>query len=489
MPSQLNRVQLEQLEKSELIHLVESLYAQLNSLSSQVRHLEQTVKRLADQLAKNSTNSSLPPSRDGAKKPRPRSLRKKKGRQPGGQKGHAGHTLQMSDPPDKIESHGLPICPNCCENLSKVAPQGYKRRQVFDVPKVALLCTEHQAEIKHCPWCEQTSVAPFPPEVSQPVQYGPRFVAQTSYLNSYHLIPIARTTELLGDLYGHQPADALVAKANEAVKCHTANSLSAIRRQLKNAPVCHFDESSLKVDGKTQWVHVVSTQTLTYYQVHHKRGQRAMTEIGILPQFTATAMHDHWASYQTFDNCSHAFCNAHHLRELQFITDQYQQPWAEQMSQLLLSIKSEVEQTSQSAGALTLQRIADFENRYDEILKQANAVNRAPPAVAPKRRGRVKQSPAKNLIDRLQTHKRETLAFMHDFTVPFDNNLAERDIRMIKVKQKVSGGFRTDIGAQTFCSVRSYISTVKKHGRKGIDAITDALLANPFIPAHDAMPE
>jgi transposase len=348
--------------------------------------------------------------------------------------------------------------------------------------------------------CEQTSVAAFPPKVRQPVQYGPRLVAQASYLNSYHLIPIARATELLGDFYGLKPADAFVPKANEAVERNTLDSLKAIRSQLKKVPIGHFDESGLKVGGKTQWVHVASTSRiqsfgmiesllLTYYQLHKKRGQQAMQEIGILPQFTGTAMHDHWASYQTFDNCAHAYCNAHHLRELQFITDQYQQPWALQMSQLLLDIKSEVEQAAHLALALLPDRIAYFDNRYDEIIQAGKAANQPPPSIGPRQRGRVKQSPAKNLLDRLEKHKRETLAFMRDFTVPFDNNLAERDIRMIKLKQKVSGGFRTQRGAQTFCAVRSYISTVKKHGRQVIDAITEALLGNPFIPVPDAPPE
>ena len=488
-PSQLTHDQLQQLEKSELIDHVESLYAQLKRLACQVQQLEQTVKRLENQLAKNSTNSSLPPSSDWRQKPRPRSLRKKTGKKPGGQRGHTGQTLQMRDAPDQIESHHLFTCPNCCEDLSQVAPKGYKRRQVFDVPPVSLLCTEHQAEIKQCPRCEQISMADFPPQVSQPVQYGPRIVAQVSYLNSYHFMPIARTTELLGDFYGHQPAAALVAKSNNAVEHQIASSLSAIREQLQKAPVGHFDESGIKVNGKTQWVHVASTEQLTCYQIHEKRGQQAMVEIGILPEFTGRALHDHWASYQAFENCSHAYCNAHHLRELQFITDQYQQPWAQKMSQLLLEIKSFVEQTAQVACELAPNRIADFESRYDQILTEAKAANPPLSQPGPKRRGRVKQSPAKNLIDRLDKHKRATLAFMHDFTIPFDNNLVERDIRMIKLKQKVSGGFRTKAGAQTFCAVRSYISTVKKQGGKVIDAITQALLGNPFIPPPQSQPE
>ncbi len=215
-----------------------------------------------------------------------------------------------------------------------------------------------------------------------------------------------------------------------------------------------------------------------------------MREIGILPEFTGRAVHDHWSSYQTFDNCSHAYCNAHHLRELQFITDQYQQPWAEQMSQLLLDMKAEVEQTAQFASALDPERIAHFQGCYEEIIKQGRAANPPPANPPPVRRGRVKQSPPQNLLDRLDKHKAEVLAFMHDFSVPFDNNLAERDIRMVKVKQKVSGGFRTESGAKTFCAIRSYISTARKQGHSVIDAISNALLGKPFIPpATNAQPE
>jgi transposase len=274
----------------------------------------------------------------------------------------------------------------------------------------------------------------------------------------------------------------LVKEANQAVQTGSEPALDAIYEQLIQAEVEHFDESGLRVAGQTQWLHVASTEALTYYEVHPKRGQAAMQDIGILPNFSGRAVHDHWPSYQTFDNCDHAYCNSHHLRELQFVTDQYQHPWAAQMAHLLLDIKAEVAQTALVAESLPPERITHFEQCYDQILHQGFAAN--PPSVdpPPKQRGRTRQSPPKNLLDRLDHHKADVLAFMYDFRVPFDNNLAERDVRMVKVKQKVSGSFRTEPGAKTFCAIRSYISTVRKQGGNVINAIQDALNGDPCMP-------
>jgi len=486
LPTELNRDQLEKMDKPVLIDLVEVLLTRLDQLEKLVQEQAATIQALQDQLAKNSGNSGKPPSSDGLKKPRTRSLRQKTGRKPGGQQGHQGHTLKMRDDPDHIEHHRLDRCAHCQADLSGVSPSGYARRQVFDVPPVGIEVTEHRAEIKECPHCQATIQAAFPSEVTQPVQYGSRLKAQASYLNTYHFIPHARTAELFGDFYGHTPAPALVKEANQAVETGSEPALDAIYDQLTQAEVEHFDESGIRVAGKTQWLHVASTEELTYYEVHPKRGQAAMTDIGILPNFGGRAVHDHWQSYQTFDNCDHAYCNAHHLRELQFVTDQYQQPWAAQMAQLLLDIKAEVAQAALVAEALPPERISHFEQRYDHILQQGFTTNPPPADPPPKQRGRTKQSPPKNLLDRLGKHKLQTLAFMDDFRVPFDNNLAERDVRMVKVKQKVSGSFRTEPGAKTFCAIRSYISTVRKQGGNVIDAIQDALNGNPFMPLASA---
>lgn len=477
-PFEIDGNRLAQLDKEALISII-------LTLQQQVREQAAVIQSLRDQLAKNSRNSGKPPGSDGVKQPRTRSLRRKTGRRSGGQEGHEGHTLNMVEQPEHIRVHQVPVCPHCAAELQSVEPCGYERRQVFDIPPVRIEVTEHQAEIKVCPQCGERVKGHFPSDVTQPIQYGPRLKAQSAYLTNYQLIPLARTCELLGDFYGHRPTEACVLEANAALANQVEPSLAIIKQQLIAADVTHFDESGLRVEAKLNWLHVASTDHLTYYGVQPRRGQQGMKAIGILPQFEGRAVHDHWKSYFTFDHCQHALCNAHHLRELQFVVDQYEQPWAQEMAQLLVEIKNEVEATPTQQASLPQERIAHFEQHYDELIAQGLQAN--PPSTVcgegnRTKRGRKKQSPPKNLLDRLQQFKPQVLAFMYDFRVPFDNNLAERDVRMIKVKQKVSGAFRTRTGAHTFCAIRSYISTTRKHGRNVIDAIYDALTGNPFIP-------
>lgn len=475
LPTDFDAQQLEQLEKETLIAIILELERQLREQAA-------LIQELRDQLAKNSQNSGKPPSSDGLKKPRTRSLRKKSGRRSGGQKGHQGHTLKMVEQPDQIQVYEASTCSHCATDLQSVEPCGYEKRQVFDVPPVRIEVTEHQAEVKTCPGCGQQVKGDFPSDVTQPVQYGPRLKAQASYLNNYQFIPLARTCELLGDFYGHTPSEAFVLDANATLVDQAEPSLATIKQQLIAADVAHFDESGLRVEDRLNWLHVASTNQLTYYAVHPKRGQVGMKALGILPEFKGRAVHDHWKSYFTFDNCQHALCNAHHLRELQFVLDQYEQNWAREMAQLLLDIKDEVHEAPLDQTTLSPELLAHFEQRYNELIAQGLEANPPPADPPPRKRGRKKQSPPKNLLDRLQQFKPQVLAFMYDFRVPFDNNSAERDVRMVKVKQKVSGTFRTRAGAETFCAIRSYISTVRKHGRNVLDAIHDALTGNPFVP-------
>lgn len=468
------REQLEKQDKGTLIEIILLLQDHFDELTERVKKLE-------DQVSKQSRNSSKPPSSDGLSKPKTQSLRRSEGRQVGGQPGHQGNTLVMVDEPERIEVHEIVVCPHCRMDLSNVKTSDYVRRQVFDVPPVKLEVTEHRAEFKTCPCCQRQVQASFPEMVTQPVQYGSRLKAQASYLNSYHFIPMARTCQVFEDFYGHAPAWAFVAEANQAVESGSAPALAEIQQQLRQQKVVHFDETGMRVAGQLHWLHSASTDLLTYFGLHPKRGEVAMQSFGILPNFTGWAVHDHWASYLTFEQCDHAFCNAHHLRELLFIHEQYQQLWAAEMTQLLFDIKAEVAATALTSDTLSADRLLHYEQRYDALLQQGFQLN-PPVEITPKKRGRPKQSPPKNLLDRLDKHQASVLAFMYDFDIPFDNNLAERDIRMVKVKQKVSGSFRTLSGAQTFCAIRSYISTVRKQGGNVIAALLDAIQGQPFIP-------
>jgi transposase len=460
-----------------------SLVAIILELREMVVQQAARIQKLEDQLAKNSDNSSKPPSSDGLrKKPAPKSLRPKGKRRSGGQPGHEGHTLEIVSAPTHVAVHRLTNCPHCQHDLTEAPVVEVERRQVFDVPPVVIEVTEHQVPVVCCPNCQARVKAAFPADVPQPVQYGERLKAQAVYLNGYQLLPVARTCEVFEDLYGHRPSEAFVLSATGALHEQLNPALSAIRDQIVQAAVVHADESGLRVEGKLNWLHVLATERLTHYAVHPKRGQVAMRDIGLLDDCQGRAIHDALAAYFQFDNCTHALCNAHHLRELRFVTEQYQQAWAGEMAQLLLDIKAEVAQT---VAAMTLppDRLAYYEARFDALLQAGLDANPSPATPPPRRRGRKKQSPPKNLLDRLSKYKAETLAFMRDFRVPFDNNLAERDLRMIKVKQKVSGTFRTRSGADSFCDIRSYISTVRKQDKNVLSALHDALLARPFIPA------
>jgi transposase len=462
-----------------VIALVESLLAQINALAERVQQLE-------DRVNKNSGNSGKPPSSDGLAKPSPKSLRKASGKASGGQPGHEGMRLEMVSEPKHIEVHEISRCPHCETDLSQVEAESYVARQVFDLPPVQREVTEHRAMVKQCPGCGKEVTGEFPEGVSQPVQYGPRLCAQAVYLHHYHFIPLERTTEAFMDLYGQTPSQGTIVNIGERLGDEVKPAVEEIKRLLiSQEPVVNLDESGLRVDGKLQWLHAASSPRFTYYTVHPKRGWAAMDEMGVLPNMTGTAVHDDWQPYWHYTHVRHSLCNAHHLRRLRFLTEQYQQTWAEQMSDLLLEMKEATDLTRQTEGALSVAQLTDFDSRYDKIVAQGFAHNPLPPPPdpeQPKPKGRPKHTPPQNFLLHLQQHKPQVLAFLYDLTIPFDNNQAERDVRMVKVQQKVSGNFRSEGGARLFCQIRSYISTVRKNDHRVLDALVDALHGQPVMP-------
>jgi len=463
---------------------------QVATLAAILSQQAEAIKELQGRLSKDSRTSSQPPSRDGYKKakrrPRTESLRSKGEKPNGGQVGHEGHRLESSASPDSMEFHEVSTCSGCHHSLCEVSPVGYEERQVFDIPSIQIEVTAHRAAIKTCPACGQKSQGEFPSGVKQATQYGSGMLTWASYLTHQHFIPLERTAQIIEDLLGHRLSEATVLRAGDVLDRNVAVSVEAVKEQWIASEVVHVDESGLRVLGKLHWLHVTSTDQLTHYGVQSKRGQKAMEAIGILPHFSGRAIHDHWKPYFQY-GCDHALCNAHHLRELHYIEKQYEQSWALQMADLLRSIKKAVDQTKESAPSLPRSQQQAFERRYDELLAEGLAIHPEPPATSPegspKKRGRPKRSPPLNLPIRLRDFKPEVLAFMTDFRVPFDNNQAERDVRMIKVQQKVSGCFRTLEGAQRFGRVRGYISTARKNAQNVFEAIRDAFDGHPFIPS------
>lgn len=458
--------------------LIERLWTQQAEV---IERLEARVKTLEDRLSQDSHTSSKPPSSDPPAK-KTRSLRGRSDRKPGGQPGHEGKTLPLVEMPDAVIVHPLTACPHCETTLETAPLVTVERRQVVELPPIQAHITEHQAEVKQCPHCGAISRGVFPAEVTAPVQYGPRLQAVGVYLTGYELLPYGRSGELMADLFGVPLSEGTLYRFMQAASEELRPTEMALKGALAKAAVAHFDETGGRIAGKLHWFHIASTERLTHYAWHAKRGQAAMTEIGILPGFLGIACHDAWASYFAFPS-PHSLCNGHHLRELAFLVERHSQPWAEAMAALLREAYRAVEAAKvRGETALDPRIVEGFERRYREQIAEGYAAN-PPPERVPGRRGKVKQSTARNLLDRLSRYEPETLRFLHDFRVPFDNNQAERDVRMLKVQQKVSGGFRSEAGAKAFCRVRGYLSTARKQGHNILVALVEVFRSQPLLLA------
>jgi len=462
-----------------IVDIIERQDRLISQLTERIVQLEARIAELEARLNRNSRNSSQPPSMDGFR--RPQSPRKKGERNPGGQTGHKGQTLEMVENPDEIKVYSVQVCQGCGASLEDENPDKVERRQVYDA-EFKIQVTEHRAEHKICPHCGRINRADFPSDVKFPVQYGQNLKALMVYLCIYQLIPYDRIREIFSDVFGCTISTGTL--VNTVQDCHQnlAGVEEQIRDLLMEAEVLHVDETGMRVTGIRQWLHVASTEYLTWYGYHRKRGKQATDDMQILPRFGGTLVHDFWAPYFRYPS-RHALCNAHLLRELKGISENYHQAWCEELYALILEIKRDVDSVREHSCSLSPPKIVDFKDRYSRIIE--NGLIEIPiPTISesPVKRGRKKQPKAKNLIDRCKKFSDEILSFMENFTIPFSNNLAERDIRMVKLQQKISGTFRSESGAAAFCRIRGYLSTIKKNNQPVLSSLVDVFQGNSFTP-------
>ena len=424
---------------------------------------------LANRLNLNSTNSSKPPSSDPN---REKETKTKTGKKPGGQKGHVGKTLIKVDDPDIIKVIEV--------DRSKLPPARYRQvgfdtRQVFDID-ISRVVTEYRAQILEDDKGNRF-VAPFPEAVTKAVQYGAGLKAHSVYMSQFQLIPYNRIQDYFSDQMNIPVSEGSIFNFNQEAFPLLADFENRVKNELAASKVAHADETGINIGGKGHWLHCVSDDSWTLYYPHKRRGTDAMNDMGILFRFKGILCHDHWKPYYKID-CTHSLCNAHHLRELTRAWEQDSQQWALNMKNLLETINRKV---NDAGGALDAQESQKYRLKYRVLIKQAEI--ECPEPVKPDtkgKRGRLKRSKSRNLLERLRDYEQDTLRFMDNELVPFSNNLGENDIRMTKVQQKISGCFRSMAGAKIFCRIRSYLSTCRKQGVKASHALD--LLFNGKLP-------
>ena len=490
----------------ELAAVVVGLTARLDELAVRVGDLEADNARLVAEntalrqenavlraentelrrrLGLNSKNSSKPPSSDGLGKPPPTSMRGRSGRKPGKQPGASGTTLSQVAVPDESVAHFPAVCGGCGDGLDPAAGPAADPviRQVFDVAEVSVRVTAHLLHVLACAGCGARTRATAPAGVTAPAVYGPMVTMLAAYLAAQHHIPVARIVEILADLAGIEVSPGWVMTACARMAASVAPANEAIKDAIADAPVAHFDETVTRVAGRNHWLHAAATGRLTAYHIDaHGRSIASMTAFGILPRFTGVAVHDAYSGYDGFTTCTHALCNAHILREAtgigEFDPHARADGWADDLVTLLGDAYRWVAHwRDRGHTGLPAFKYDDLSTRYDQVVDRALTVHPAQPG---------RQTPARNLALRLQTRKTEFLRFAADFTVSFSNNVAEQAVRMVKSKTRVSGGFRTLTGAQTFLAIRGYISTIRKNGLHAATELRNALLGNPWMPPNPA---
>jgi len=472
-------------QRDERIQQLEAALDQQHVLTQQMQEqigsLTQQVKALQERQAKDSHNSSLPPSSDRFTH-KTKSLRKKSEKESGGQEGHPGASLPWSSTPDEIIEKHVEQCEVCQHDLHEVAVCHVERRQVHDVPPPRVIVQEYRAEQKQCPVCQHITAARFPQGVAAPMQYGPTIGAVAVYLVQQQLVPLARAAEVMLDLLGVQMSEGTICTLIQRCATQLTDVEQQIKETLVKAEVIHQDETGLSVLGKRSWMHVTSTKTLTHYHIDTSRGQQALDAIGILAQFKGISIHDRWSSYFLY-GCEHALCLVHLLRDLVFLAEEQHAVWAADLKDLLLDMKTATEQArGEGKHGLHPLEVVAWEAAFLRVLDEGDLLT--PRATAPPgKKGRCKQSAARNLLDSLRKHQKAVFCFLEDLRVDFDNNLAERDLRMVKVQQKVSGCFRSLSGAQAFSHIRGYLSTLRKQGLPLLPALLGTLCGHPVLPS------
>jgi transposase len=473
---------------AELEDEIEQRDHRIAELEAAVAERDLTIADLRGRLSKNSRNSSKPPSSDGLSKPaadekkNKRSLRGRSGRKQGGQEGHEGAHLQPVEVPDDRVWHEPECCEGCGGDLEGAArvEDGEESRQVFDLPEeIALEVIEHVAVRRWCGGCGTVSAGSFPLGVLAPVQYGPGVHALGVYLHVFQHIPYDRARQAILDLAGADVSTASIKAWVDRAAAGLTEFDEQLRGLLCNAPVVNFDETGARIAGRLGWIHSASTDTLTRYTAHARRGVEAMDDAGVLPGFTGVAVHDNWKPYRSYTDAVHALCGGHHLREL-LAAQEAGEVWALGMSCLLLDTHDAVEQ-AKTAGLerLAKQALHELHASYRGVIALGYEQH---PGLAENAEKKMKRTDAQNLLLRLDEREDEALRFAHDFRVPFTNNLAEQDIRMVKLQQKISGSWRTDEGAERYMRVRSYISTARKQGQRPIDVLSALAAGQPWLP-------
>lgn len=478
--SQINNLNYDQIvaENLELKQINLTLNESISALTGEIELLKSRISDLESMLGLNSSNSSKPPSTDTFVKPK--SQRKPTGKKPGGQRKHKGHHLEKVDNPDNIIKHFPDVCECCNRKLNQENARIAGSRQVFDLPVTSIEVTEHRIMEIKCK-CGKLNIPLYPSDVKSETSYGSNIRSCVAYLSTYQHLPVMRIKELLNDLFKVEISTGSI----ENIILESVDLLTdfneTIKEALINSDLIHADETGLKINAKGIWAHVISNETLTMYHLDEKRGSEAIDNFGIIPNTNAISVHDGFISYKRYENITHSLCNAHHLRELTFIDEQLGQKWAKSMARLLRSTHKLVEESkNKGCDNLTLNELQNLKRNYKRFLNQGFKIN--PKEDQNTKRGRTKQSKAYNLLKRLQIYESDVLRFATDFNVPFDNNQAERDLRMVKLKQKVSGGFRSEKGAIAFLALRGYISTAKKNHQNIMDVLKRLYSNDAWLP-------